>query len=441
MQGGHPDGLRFRFGSIKPEESSGNESEISIDDQISLGSRLDRIVYIARELFGTCLALPVAWIQLQPSIQALRNHKRRRIETGAEWILWIQSFRTKVLDLIMQIISFCAEEEFYLLILPLLFWNGFYDLATRFTFVVVTGLFVGNIIKDVFELPRPSSPPVWRPINQEHLDSTALQDFGYPSTHAMNSVSNSILIVWYYVDRNDIWSSYNILLYFGAFCWIFFLSLSRMYLGAHTATDVRGGLGLGLLVIGTYIKVFEPFPDWLSNIPVMNLFTSLFLFSCVALLLCPQPRPPTPTFHQNAFLVGLLWGLFVGYSMAYHEHLTSLSLDFKNLNDFPILATYLLPILKNICGFAMVIVIRQIVKSSISILFEKVFNINLKPRSEVVKIRSAATRGRKRVIRLFTRDIDIIAMACVKTLTYFMTALCITFLFPYSWRYVMQQLL
>ena len=434
MQGGHPDGLRIRLGRVDVSMGggdSGNESEVSVDDVITLGRRLDGWVAAARETFGTFLALPVAWIQLHPNVASLRRHKLKRVEAGIESILFIQTFRTKWLDLFMQICSFCAEEEFYLLILPLLFWNGLYDLARRLTFVVVTGLFVGNIIKDVFELPRPSSPPVWRPHNQEQLDSTALQDFGFPSTHAMNSVSNSILVAWYFWDSHSPY--HNALLCLGAGLWILLLSFSRLYLGAHTGTDVRGGLGLGVLVIGSYLASCDVLDAIVFQTPVSVLFVSLFVGSIVALLLCPQPRPPTPTFHQNAFIAGLLWGLLVGSRIAQG--------DLRLHEIYPLGVTSSVPwqsatihFVRNVFGFVFVIIVRAVVKEVMILIMEKGMGIKTKPHVEVVKKRSRAKRGKKVVTKLFTRDVDIIAMAAVKTITYLCTAMAIDYFYPVLWH-------
>jgi membrane-associated phospholipid phosphatase len=434
MQGGHPDGLRFRFGRVgSVEESSGNESEVSVDDVITLGTRLDKIVHIARESFGLVLALPVAWIQLHPTIESLKAHKQRRVHEGIDSILWIQTFRNKTLDGVMQLFSFCAEEEFYLLILPLLFWNGWYELARRLTFVVVTGLFVGNIIKDVFELPRPSSPPVWRPSNQEHLDSTALQDFGFPSTHAMNSVSNALLVAWYFWSNEE--SGNNALLLIASLTWITCLSFSRLYLGAHTPTDVRGGLGLGTIVIATYVFCYRTIDASVNACTPYQLIVFTFALSTVALLLCPQPRPPTPTFHQNAFIAGLLSGLIVGSRSADDYGLSSP--NFGSGTSSYMLSPWVnlaIPIMRNVLGFAMTILLRIVVKKVVTLIVEKVFKISTKPQIEVVKRRSKAKKGKKIVVKLFTRDIDIIAVAAVKMLTYFFTATCITFFFPITWR-------
>ena len=93
-------------------------------------------------------------------------------------------------------------------------WNVDRDCARGLTWVVCSGIMIGNYIKDVFlyaawvvpptpgwcviriltsdvrRVPRPPSPPVWVPHKTASTDSTALRDYGFPSTHSVNGVTN-----------------------------------------------------------------------------------------------------------------------------------------------------------------------------------------------------------------------------------------------------------
>merc|ERR1712232_865504 len=106
--------------------------------------------------------------------------------------------RTPLLDKFLACASFCAEEEFYLIVLPFLYWNVEWALGHHMLFVTCVGLFLGNFLKDVFRLPRPSG--VWRSGQAASTDSTACQDFGFPSTHTMNSISNAGFMLLYAYD-------------------------------------------------------------------------------------------------------------------------------------------------------------------------------------------------------------------------------------------------
>lgn len=172
MQGGHgeslhPLGFMIGRGRSCTEEESGYESEISLQEDLTLGKRLDGIVHSFREIVGVILAWPIVLCCGYSTIYRFRKHKLGRVTDGTNTVLTIQQYRNAALDVYFQAFLFCAEEEFYLLMLPILIWNVDYALGRRLTLVVCIGLLLGNFVKDVFRLPRPKSPPVWRPAHGE----------------------------------------------------------------------------------------------------------------------------------------------------------------------------------------------------------------------------------------------------------------------------------
>jgi len=405
MQGG-----RGFSGLLPPDESSsGGESdlEVKVSEPLHLTKSLDDALHRARRALSLALAFPVALIYLTPSVETLIDDKLRSVKRGTDTVLAIQTYRMPVLDAVFQAITFMAEEEFYLVALPVLFWIADYQLGFRLTFVICTGLFVGNIVKDVFQLPRPASPPVWRP--HHNLDSTALQDFGFPSTHAMNAVTNSLVVAWHY-NRMHAPALMLCGLYVGL------LSFSRLYLGAHTGTDIRGGLGLGALVFAAYASLDADIERGLAALSPVQVTVGGLVLGSILLLLVPQPRPPTPTFLQNALLVGLQWGLCAGSRAALPEWKTA-----------PIEGGMPMALARAVAGFALVAVTRVVVKQLVSVLVVNVAGINTKP---VVKVLQKRTRVKGK-IRLLTRDKDLIGLAIIKTLVYFSLAVQITFGAPW----------
>ena len=139
-----------------------------------------------------------------------RAARERRDAASLGQLLWIQGFRTGFGDLFFVASSFCANADFYLLLLPTMIWQGAPKLGRQITYMVTSSLVLGNTIKDIVALPRPPSPPVWRPSAGAALDSSAFADFGFPSTHAMNALSNPLLIVvtlapWWRKSRARRW--------------------------------------------------------------------------------------------------------------------------------------------------------------------------------------------------------------------------------------------
>jgi len=158
--------------------------EIVVTDHWTLGRYGDSVVDGVRTFVNNAMCLPICWLYLTPSVKSFQKHKHKRVEQGTATVVRLQkAMRHPLLDPYFTLFSFFGEEEWYLLCLPILFWNFDDYLARHITILVTGGLAIGNTGKDIFELPRPASPPVWRPSNMATLDSTDLQDFGFPSTH------------------------------------------------------------------------------------------------------------------------------------------------------------------------------------------------------------------------------------------------------------------
>lgn len=197
------------------------------------------------------------------------------------------------------------------------FWNVDYRFARQVTLVVCWGLLWGNLMKDVFRLPRPANvePKVWVPHLASQMDSTACRDFGFPSTHAMNAVSNSLFWVLYCLQYGMAGKPVShTVLFVGTLVWIVSITFGRLYLGVHSPMDVKGGLLLGLTMVVICqrpVSLCDHLDKWILIAPHAGI---LVLFFCAVLLtLNPQPRPMTPTFMQNCVLCGLIWGDIVGF--------------------------------------------------------------------------------------------------------------------------------
>jgi len=334
MQGGHPDGLVLpgspnlpgsypKFPDSDPHITEG----ISVPSlkSIPLGthpSGLDKVIDFMRHYSSTSIALVVAFAcgHLDGSISSFRRHKLARIKQGTETVIKIQAHRHKwygpALTKYLSAMTFGAEEEFYLLVLPFIFWNLDWLFAHHTLFVVNVGLYVGNVMKDVFCLPRPDN--VWRPAGATAQDSTGLKDYGFPSTHTMNSISNSLFALMYYYTGK--YRSGPVSLPFPvaallAAWWIASISFSRLFMGVHSPTDLRGGVVLGLLTPAIWYIVGDKC-DILCCVPgAISLCLQLIAISFGFLLCCPQTRPSTPTFLQNAVNMGLITGNLMGANL------------------------------------------------------------------------------------------------------------------------------
>ena len=181
-----------------------------------------------------------------------------------------------ILDMFFLIASFLAEEEYYIFVLPFIYWNIDWMLGYQLLNIINYGLYIGNFIKIKYKISRPKN--VWVHPQLKKLDSTNLQDYSFPSTHSMNAITNiSVLII--YNQNNKLFdeSFYIYILYF-----IYPLSiiLSRIYLGAHTLIDIIGGCILGFIVViiwnltNVYIDNF-----YLNSNPFLLLVFNTFFYT------------------------------------------------------------------------------------------------------------------------------------------------------------------
>ena len=151
----------------------------------------------------------------------------------------------------MRFFSYLGNEEFFLLVLPLLYWSVDSSLGLRVGFILVTSNLLTNVGKLFFAAPR----PYW--LNpQVHAWWTTETTFGTPSGHALLAVS-----VWgifaAYEKRKWIWVVSSVV--------IFFVGFSRIYLGVHFPHDVVVGWLFGAVILWAFVRYWEAAGAWLMK--------------------------------------------------------------------------------------------------------------------------------------------------------------------------------
>lgn len=171
------------------------------------------------------------------------------IQMGVEWIIAIQSMGGW-LELPMKFFSFLGTQDFFFLVLPLIYWSVDAALGLRVTFVLITSVTMNFYVKLWFAGPR----PYW--VSDRITYFSAESSFGIPSGHAQNAVS-----VWGIIAAGirKTWA------WVAAIALAFLIGFSRLYLGVHFVHDVVTGWLIGCAVLWLILRFWDSTAAWLKT--------------------------------------------------------------------------------------------------------------------------------------------------------------------------------
>ena len=191
------------------------------------------------------------------------------LNSGIPIILWFQSLGDWLLAP-MKFFSFLGTEDFYLLILPVVYWGVDAQLGLRLGVMTTLTSGVNTIFKFAFHSPR----PYW--VNTEVQALAAETSFGAPSGHAQNA-----LTLW------GVWGTYT------RKTWVWLvvvfvvlgISLSRTYLAVHFPFDTLMGWLIGIVLLVSFNRLWEPVSAWAKKQDMAKQIGAAFIASMVMLLL------------------------------------------------------------------------------------------------------------------------------------------------------------
>jgi membrane-associated phospholipid phosphatase len=210
------------------------------------------------------------------------------IPWGTEVILWVQSFSSPFLDVLLTAATLLGEKEFYLIFLPLIYWCFNKRIGIRLAYAVLLSSYFNLFLKDLFGIPRPDDPRI-RFLRHETTPS-------FPSNHAQGAV-----VTWGYLASR--WK--NRVFWVVAIVLIFLSSFSRMYLGVHFPQDVVGGITIGVLYLLAFNWVTARWGGALAKF-------SLVARSILAVLL-PTALLVAHPGEETAMAMGALAGMGLGF--------------------------------------------------------------------------------------------------------------------------------
>jgi membrane-associated phospholipid phosphatase len=144
---------------------------------------------------------------------------------------------------VMKFFTVLGDEEFYLLIMPAIYWCFDTLMGTRLALMLVVTTGTNSILKLAFHSPR----PFW--VSGEVRAFTGETSFGIPSGHAQNATT--LWGTWASSIKKR-WAWY-LALFFAAM-----IGISRLYMGVHFPIDVLSGWLVGALLLWIFIRLEKP---------------------------------------------------------------------------------------------------------------------------------------------------------------------------------------
>lgn len=184
------------------------------------------------------------------------------------WILLIQNALVP-LSGFFKAITFLGSEEFFILVMPVLYWCIDTGIGLRIGLILLLSGHFNEVFKVLFHSPR----PFWYNTDVKALSTET--SFGMPSGHAMNTTSIWGLAAWLARKRWFTVLSIAVILLVG---------FSRIVLGMHFISDVLAGWILGLILLFLVITLDRPISTWLAKQSNAGLYWTVIL-SAAALLL------------------------------------------------------------------------------------------------------------------------------------------------------------
>lgn len=188
-----------------------------------------------------------------------------------KWIRCLQLLRCPLLDKFFLCLNFFDTPYFSFILLPII-WIGYNrKWGIRFFYVILLNFLVSQTLKMIFGQPRPFQ-----------LDSNVgiitVKDCGFPSGAAQTVVLYSAIMLFYWKNKKWAWFlSINL---------VFWISLSRVYLGVHFISDIIGGYISGIIAFVIFRYIFPKIENVLSKRSLPDIFL-INAIGCLILLTLP----------------------------------------------------------------------------------------------------------------------------------------------------------
>ena len=221
------------------------------------------------------------------------------LNSSSFFIKFLHQFRSSFLDNFFVFLNFFDTGEFLFILIPTL-WIGYtWKVGSRLFYIILLSSLANLGLKCMVLEPRPSQI-------DPSLAVIEISGYSFPSGAAQTAILLSTLLVFYWKSKWKWFVSLNFL---------FWISLSRIYLGAHYPRDILAGCFVGFVLLLIFFYIFPLIEKLFTRISEMR----AMLLSIIVPLLIMIIFPSKPVVRLAS--IGLAAGLGIIVSSRYKIHL------------------------------------------------------------------------------------------------------------------------
>lgn len=163
-------------------------------------------------------------------------------------IFFIQNFENPILTNMMKFFTLIGSFPFtvliFLVVAAVFLYKKYYQDLILLSFVIAVSPFFNQMLKHFFKRERP-----------EFHRLIDISGFSFPSGHTMNATSFygiMMVLLWLHFSKKR----HRFVIVLINSLVIFFIAISRVYLGAHYPSDIIGGIFASAFLISITIQLF-----------------------------------------------------------------------------------------------------------------------------------------------------------------------------------------
>ncbi|MDC7126581.1 MAG: phosphatase PAP2 family protein [Spirochaetales bacterium] len=219
-------------------------------------------------------------------------------------LMFFNNIATPILDNIAEVITMLGEQYFFILIISLFFWNISKKNGVKLSAAFFYSTAINSAIKMAVHSQRPFEKLDW--IKGKRVETAT--GYSFPSGHTQSSTTFFVSLATI-IKRS--WFTFLVVIL------VFFVGITRVYLGVHWPIDVLGGWILGiiiaLLVSNLVDKVYDnkaKMKKIFFCIQAVLVIASILLF-IADLIWLKGSMKITDFFKIVGVSTGAIWGFFL----------------------------------------------------------------------------------------------------------------------------------